>query len=57
MLGHSGLADAEFAGDDIDNGAGGVLFGRQQLKDAAAHGVAEDVERVHQAPAGGPSPV
>jgi hypothetical protein len=44
----SRLRDAELGLDDPDNGARGVLAGGEQLQDAAAHGVAEDIEGVHR---------
>src|SRR5690606_24219303 len=55
MLAHRGLADAELGGDDLDDFARGVLLHRQQFEDAAADGIAEDVEGVHHMP-GGASP-
>ena len=48
MLGDGGLADAEFRRDHIDDFAGGVFFLRQQFEDAAADGIREDVEGVHE---------
>src|SRR4051794_23726606 len=51
---HRRLADAERLRDDLDHVAGGPLALDQQLEDAPAHGVAEDVEGVHQ-PAWGAS--
>ena len=47
VLRDGGLGDAEFGGDHLDHFARGVLARRQHLEDAAADGIAEDVEGVH----------
>src|SRR5690606_19835323 len=44
------LRDAEFPRDDLDDLARCVLALGQELEDAAPDRIAEDVERVHQAP-------
>ena len=47
VLGHPRLRDAELGTDDLGDRARRVLTGREQLEDASADGIAEDVERVH----------
>src|SRR5690606_22453174 len=48
VLRHRRLADAEFGLDHLDDLARRVLAFRQQFENAAANGIAEDVEGVHQ---------
>ena len=57
VLGDGGLADAELALDERDDLPGGVLAAGEKLEDAAADGIAEDVEGVHHISGGGASPV
>ena len=47
VLGDRGLGDAEFGPDDLRDRPGRALALGQQLEDAPADRVAEDVERVH----------
>ena len=47
MLRHRGLRDAELALDHLADLAGAALAVCEQLEDAAADRIAEDVERVH----------
>jgi len=49
VLGDGRLGDAELALDHLAERAGGKLAVPDQLQDAAAHRIAEYVERVHQA--------
>jgi hypothetical protein len=49
VLGDGRLGDAELALDHLAERAGGELAVPEQLQDAAAHRIAEYVERVHQA--------
>ena len=55
MLADCRLGDAEFARDHVDHLARGQIADGQQFEDAAADGIAEDVEGVHQST--GPLPV
>jgi len=47
VLGDGGLGDPELGADHVRHRARGQLTVGKQFEDAAAHRVAEDVERVH----------
>jgi len=47
VLRDGGLRDAELRLDHLDDGAGRMLAGSEQLKDTAPHRVAENIECVH----------
>jgi hypothetical protein len=47
VLGHRGLGDPELGADDLGDRARRLLTGGEELEDASADGIAEDVERVH----------
>src|SRR5688572_20567397 len=51
VLGDRRLGDPELAVHDLDDRARSPLAAREQLEDAAAHRIPEDVQRVHQWPA------
>ncbi|MEY9704176.1 hypothetical protein ABIE71_006919 [Bradyrhizobium diazoefficiens] len=53
VLRHGGLRDSELRPDRLDDLAGRHFPGRQQLEDATAHGIGEDLEDVHQLPVPG----
>jgi len=48
MLGHRGLGDPELGSDDLGDRARRLLTAREQLENASADRIAEDVERVHK---------
>jgi hypothetical protein len=56
VLGDGGLGDAEFAVDDVADGAGGLLAADEELEDAPADGVAQDTAEAEVARRG-PEPV
>ena len=48
VLGHRGLGDPELGSDGLGDRARRLLTAREQLENASADGIAEDVERVHK---------